>query len=215
MANEPIQGGPYPVQSDAANVPSDIRNVVDWAAPKLNMTFATEGERDALIPAPSDGMMCTIGSGSAAEAQVYIDGAWRPIMTKAVAGRRQGSSGDEIVSNEWVSMNPGPVAWLYGGVVASGNGLQVPVDGLYSLDAMLRWLNVSDSDGMQARLAVNGTSVAIYRQPRSLRYCGVSTVAPLSAGDVVELYAYNYGPPVDTSYSSGDPHLTVALVARM
>src|SRR5690625_3353302 len=90
MPNEPIQGGPYPLLSDAANVPNDIKKVVDWAAPKMNMTFNSTGERDAAAPSPVDGMVCTIGSGSAAEMQVYMDGDWRPIMTKAAAGRREG-----------------------------------------------------------------------------------------------------------------------------
>src|SRR5699024_1882372 len=100
MPNEPIQGGPYPLLSDAANVPNDIKKVVDWAAPKMNMTFNSTGERDSAMPSPTDGMTCTIGSGSAAEMQVYVDGAWRPIMTKAAAGRRDSGSGQVFSRTE-------------------------------------------------------------------------------------------------------------------
>ena len=93
MATEPIQGGPYPLQSDRADVPGDIKKVVDWAAPKLNMTFATVGELESQVVSPVDGMFATVGSGSAATAYAYMDGEWRPLMTKGVAGRRDSGSG--------------------------------------------------------------------------------------------------------------------------
>ena len=213
MPNEPIQGGPYPLLSDAANVPNDIKKVVDWAAPKMNMTFNSAGERDAAVPSPVDGMVCTIGSGNSAEMQVYMDGAWRPITTKAAAGRREGGA-VTLPSTTLVDVAVGPVAWTLGGVTASGNGLQVPVSGLYSIDGVLRWASVSDTSIMQVRLQVNGSSIFINQAPRNMRYITASSTAVLEAGDVVTLAAYNYGAAVDASPFGGEPHLTVALVAR-
>lgn len=213
MPNEPIQGGPYPLQSSPANVPSDIKAVVDWTAKKLNMTFATTGERDAKVLSPEDGMVCTVGSGSAAEMQAYMDGAWRPLMTKAVAGRRQGGSGQDLPVGEMTEVEVGPVAWTLGGVVASGNGLQVPTSGLYALDGTVRVL-MGPGNVLQGRLMVNGNTVAIAQNSDDLRYVAMATTYPLSAGDVVTLHAYQYTAAGTTSTSSGDPHLTVALIAR-
>ena len=50
--------------------------------------------------------------------------------------------------------------------------------------------------------------------PRNMRYITASSTAVLEAGDVVTLAAYNYGAAVDASPFGGEPHLTVALVAR-
>lgn len=161
-------------------------------------------------------MVCTVGSGSAAEMQAYMDGDWRPLMTKGVAGRRGGGSGQVFASRVMTEVEVGPLAWAMGGVVTSGNGLQVPVAGLYSIDGMFRWYNDAGptSEAVQMRLMVNGETVAIQQNQQAMRYSGVATVYPLQAGDVVTMRAYNYGEPVTLSASSGDPHLTVALIAR-
>src|SRR5699024_8664334 len=88
MPNEPIQGGPYPLLSDAANVPNDITKVVDWAAPKMNMTFNSTGERDAQLTSPTDGMECVVGSGSAASKYIYFNGQWRLLASADMSSTR-------------------------------------------------------------------------------------------------------------------------------
>lgn len=76
MATEPIQAGPYPVPSDAPDGPNQLKAVVDWAAPRLNMRFATTAARDVAIAVPAEGMECVTGTGAAMVKWLYRNGAW-------------------------------------------------------------------------------------------------------------------------------------------
>lgn len=76
MANEPIQSGPYPLASNAPDGPAQIKAVVDWAAPLLNMRFASVAARDAAITIPVDGMECCTGTGAAQQNWRRTNGAW-------------------------------------------------------------------------------------------------------------------------------------------
>src|SRR5699024_555691 len=105
MPNEPIQGGPYPLLSDAANVPDDIKKVVDWAAPKMNMTLSSTGERDAQVPSPTEGMECCVGAGSSAVKYIYGSGAWITVSMGAVMGKRDGDRKSTRLNSSHVSIS--------------------------------------------------------------------------------------------------------------
>lgn len=63
MANEPIQGLPYPdLTGVPPNVPADIKALADAVAPRSVMRFASIAARDAALPAPVDGMVCYIAA---------------------------------------------------------------------------------------------------------------------------------------------------------
>lgn len=79
MATEPIQAGPYPVPADAPDGPTQIKAVVDWAAPRLNMRFATTAARDAAIPAPTEGMECVTGTGTTLIKWAYVGTGWQNV----------------------------------------------------------------------------------------------------------------------------------------
>lgn len=84
MSNEPLQGGPYPPSSNAVNVPGDIQAVVNWAAPKAVMTFASAAARTAAFTAaaisPAAGMLCHRADAPGTNKYEYYNataGAWR------------------------------------------------------------------------------------------------------------------------------------------
>lgn len=80
---EPVQAGPYPVAGvDAPDGPTQIKAVVDWAAGRLNMRFASTAARDAAIPAPVEGMECVTGTGAALVKWRYITAAWVDVTVR-------------------------------------------------------------------------------------------------------------------------------------
>lgn len=214
MPNEPIQGGPYPLLSDAANVPNDIKRVVDWAAPKVNMTFNSAGERDAAVPSPVAGMECFVGAGTSAVKHVYDGSAWVPISMGAVMGKRSGADAISVDAGQLVEYDPGPVQYAYGGVVADGGGFLVPVDGTYVLSAGMR-MDSSESPEFQLRLRGAGDIVA-NQSVSNTRYINVSALVVLQAGDKVRIDLYNNGSSRMTgSPGFGGPYLAVALISPM
>lgn len=62
MANEPIQGGPYPEPIDPPDGPGQMSAIVGWAAGRSVMRFASIAARDAALPAPVDGMLCFVAA---------------------------------------------------------------------------------------------------------------------------------------------------------
>ena len=141
MPNEPIQGGPYPLLSDAANVPNDIKKVVDWAAPKMNMTFNSTGERDAQVPSPTDGMECVVGGGSAAAKYIYLNGEWHLIATgnSEVTRQLRYSSASEVFDSTASGITIGGA----GAVVAIG------ADGVGSCTLRFSVSGLSSDSGSQ------------------------------------------------------------------
>jgi hypothetical protein len=77
VATEPIQAGPYPVPGDAPDGPNQLKAIVDWTAPRLNMRFASTAARDAAIPTPTEGMECVTGTGAAMVKWLYFGAGWR------------------------------------------------------------------------------------------------------------------------------------------
>lgn len=76
MANEPVQGLPYPdLTGVPPNVPADIKALADAVAPRTVMRFASIAARDAALPAPVDGMVCFVAADSGY--YVRVDGEWR------------------------------------------------------------------------------------------------------------------------------------------
>lgn len=71
MANEPIQGLPYPdLTGVPPNVPADIKALADAVAPRSVMRFASIAARDAALPAPVDGMVCFVAADNGYYARV-------------------------------------------------------------------------------------------------------------------------------------------------
>lgn len=76
MANEPIQGLPYPELTGAPpNVPEHIKALADAVAPRTVMRFASLAARDAALPTPVDGMVCYVAADNGY--YVRVGGAWR------------------------------------------------------------------------------------------------------------------------------------------
>lgn len=77
---EPIQGGPYPAPDDSADIPNDMKSIVDWAASRSVMRFTSTGDREAKLPAPTEGMLCVTGTGTALALWLYRNGAWLDVL---------------------------------------------------------------------------------------------------------------------------------------
>lgn len=77
-STEPIQSGPYPVPADAPDGPTQMLAIVNWAASRTVMRFASTVARDAALPTPVDGMLCYV----AADKSYYacVDGVWRVVL---------------------------------------------------------------------------------------------------------------------------------------
>ena len=73
---EPVQAGPYLTPSDPPDLANITKLVVDWAALRSNMRFASTAARDAAIPAPAEGMECVTGTGAAMTKWRYFAAAW-------------------------------------------------------------------------------------------------------------------------------------------
>jgi len=73
---EPVQAGPYLLPSDPPDLANISKAVVDWAAPRGNMRFASTAARDAAIPSPVEGMECVTGTGAAMVKWLYFNAAW-------------------------------------------------------------------------------------------------------------------------------------------
>lgn len=82
MANEPIQGGPYPEPIDPPDGPGQMSAIVGWAAGRSVMRFASIAARDAALPIPVDGMVCYV----AADKTYYgrSDGRWVAVWSDPV-----------------------------------------------------------------------------------------------------------------------------------
>jgi len=76
---EPVQAGPYLLPSDPPNLAQISKDISDWAAPRLNMRFATTAARDAAIPIPVEGMECVTDTGAAMVKWLYFNAAWRGV----------------------------------------------------------------------------------------------------------------------------------------
>src|SRR5690606_32581417 len=154
---EPLQGGPYPDPSDDADIPNDMLAIVEWAAERSVMRFSSTGERDSLLPSPTEGQVCTTGAGTGLVVWVYKNSDWREIapVGEPVAGILTNSNAQAIPSAattplEFSSAN------VSGGVTAtSGNvGLTVPTAGFYMVSAHIRWV-ANGSGSRQIRLRKN------------------------------------------------------------
>lgn len=213
MANEPIQGGPYPLQSERADVPGDIKKVVDWAAPKVNMTFPTTAERDAQVVAPEDGMECFVGSGTTSVKYVYVGGEWVPISVGATIAKREGAPASSIDTGITTDFNPGPVSYSYGGITTDGGGFIVPTAGVYMLSAGLRLSSSTDSE-FQLRLRSDNSDIA-NQSSRNSRYYNVNCIAIVNAGAKFRVDLYNnHSSAVDLGEPGfGGPYLAVALIS--
>jgi len=76
---EPVQAGPYLTPSDPPDLANITKAIVDWAATRSNMRFASTAARDAAIPAPLAGMECVTGTGAALVKWLYFNAAWLDI----------------------------------------------------------------------------------------------------------------------------------------
>ena len=76
---EPVQAGPYLLPSDPPNLAQISKDISDWAAPRLNMRFATTAAREAAIPNPVVGMECVTGTGAAMVKWLYFNASWRDV----------------------------------------------------------------------------------------------------------------------------------------
>jgi len=74
---EPVQAGPYLIPSDPPDLANISKAIVDWAALRSNMRFASTTARDATIPSPVEGMECVTGTGAAMIKWLYFNAAWR------------------------------------------------------------------------------------------------------------------------------------------
>lgn len=96
MATEPLQGGPYPIATDVPDGPAQIKAVVDWAASRSVMRFATTAARDAALVAAGvaavDGMIAVTGTGANLVVWVYRGG-W--VNAKRLLGSLSRTEGDE------------------------------------------------------------------------------------------------------------------------
>jgi len=54
---EPVQAGPYLAPSDPPDLANISKAIVDWAATRIVMRFASSTARAAAIPAPTEGMV--------------------------------------------------------------------------------------------------------------------------------------------------------------
>lgn len=80
MANEPIQGLPYPELTGVPpNVPEHIKALADAVAPRTVMRFASLAARDAALPTPVDGMVCYVAADNGYYARV--GGQWRRVLS--------------------------------------------------------------------------------------------------------------------------------------
>lgn len=76
---EPVQAGPYLAPSDPPDLANISKAIVDWAATRSNMRFASTTARDAAIPALVEGMECVTGAGAALTKWRYFAAAWNDI----------------------------------------------------------------------------------------------------------------------------------------
>lgn len=169
MANEPIQGGPYPVPGDSPDGPSQMKAINDWAAVRLNMRFASTAARDAAIPSPVAGMECAIGSGASQVKYIYDGTAWRVFyedtgwltltpaagFTGPAAMRRKsgvvylrGTIQGSFTANATTVIATLPPAFSPGGTVGVGVGTSAGAAG---------WGAVASSGTLQVRAPSTGT----------------------------------------------------------
>lgn len=122
MANEPIQGLPYPDPSEPPAGPAQIKALADAVVTRTNMRFATTGARDAVITAPVAGMECYIGSGATAIKQIYHAGSWTKSWEVNATGSLTPASGYTApVALTWRRIND--TLWLTGAVTRTAGGL--------------------------------------------------------------------------------------------
>lgn len=107
MANEPIQGLPYPELTGVPpNVPEHIKALADAVAPRTVMRFASLAARDAALPSPVDGMVCYVAADNGY--YVRVDGQWRvlwaPEHSASVATSVGSGSVVCTLRNGWVCL---------------------------------------------------------------------------------------------------------------
>jgi hypothetical protein len=141
-ANEPVQQGPYPLPVDPPDGPNQISAIAAWAASRLVMRFANTAARDAAVPAPVDGMLCTTGSGAGMRIWLVRSGTWQEMFAAvgpqlAVAGRRYGGDNPSITNATVVPYTfPAGASDYSGGVTAAASGqMSVPIAGWYHMVA--------------------------------------------------------------------------------
>lgn len=74
---EPIQAGPYYLPADPPDIPTATKGIVDWAARRLVMRFASTTARDAAITTPVEGEVAVTGTGASLVTWQYRDGGWK------------------------------------------------------------------------------------------------------------------------------------------
>jgi hypothetical protein len=72
VASTAINSYPYPAATDSPNGPSQIQDLALAVDKRSVAVFANDAARDAAIPSPTTGMVCTSGS----RLLVYRAGAW-------------------------------------------------------------------------------------------------------------------------------------------
>lgn len=73
----PINGLPSPVKESPNNPPIHIRALADAVDGRLNARFASVATRNSAIPAPVEGMVCSV----AGYPQIYRAGAWHGLQS--------------------------------------------------------------------------------------------------------------------------------------
>lgn len=73
---EPVQAGPYLLPSNPPDLAAISKAIVDWAAPRINMRFASAAARAAAVPVPLEGMVSWLADVNAL--YVYNGAAWVP-----------------------------------------------------------------------------------------------------------------------------------------
>ena len=166
--------------------------------------YATTAERDAdlagLTPADLEGQVVAItGPGGATYLEQYRGGAW--VLMGGGVGRMQGlqTGGLPPATNVTVNMAPDP-AIMRGGFAANGNGLVVPVAGIYQVSFQAKFTNTSGgvvpAGYYYAYLSVAGGGVraALHGSPGGATpTVGLSDSIALNAGDLLTLVV-NVGP---------------------
>lgn len=75
-ATEPVQGGPYPEPTDPPDGPNQLKAIVDWAASRSVMRFASDVARDAAITSPVAGMKAITGTGATLVEWIHDGSSW-------------------------------------------------------------------------------------------------------------------------------------------
>lgn len=148
---------------------------------------------------------------------IIIGGAQNtPQSQETVAGRRSGGTATSVPSGTVTNVDPGPANMLYGGVTASGLGLQIPVTGIWTAQAAWRWTyNTSGLRQIRIDLSGYGTISVADGTGGNETYQKAIYLGPLQAGQIVTMSVYQDSGGTLSSADFGDaPQLTIAMIGR-